>query len=365
MDRKARRARRLERQQSKLNLPTVPEVAEVLALAPPIMPWKFEALARAWIRSSLCVQHVGWPRADKLAFLLVAYAREELGIRAPRGYDSDVDLASWIPSESCPICDRRFCRVWPEQVCCSTACARAHARNEAFAAARVGVVGPPRCQWCGSHIEFLEVPWQLYCGDRCYRRANALQSAEAAEPDLGIKIRNARVAKRLLQRDLAARLGIVSSYVTQIEAGRVPVPVEMRPKLFAALDLDEHGDPTEPLDMPVCPWCLEQLPADRRSDSKFCSQEHQRKWFSRQQGEKLKAKRAAARTARPCGYAGCSNQIPEGTPLGRKYCSTACTHRAFKARRREGGALQDAPAPGDQNSSPVPTPSENESAIVA
>jgi transcriptional regulator with XRE-family HTH domain len=340
MDRKARRARRLERRQSKLQLPSVPQVAEVLALAPPVMPWKFEALCRAWIRARLCVQHVSWPRADRMAFVLVAFAREELGIRAPRGYDSDADLSNWIPSEECGVCGRFYCRVWPEQTHCSTACSNAAARAEAFAAARAGVTGPPRCRWCNGYTEFLDTPWQRYCSDRCYQRAGALRSAEAAEPDLGVKVRDARMARQMLQRELAKMVGVATTYITLIEKGRAPMRAELRDRIFSVLNLDAEGNSAEPLPPRICPWCLEQLPADRRSDSRFCSYEHQKRWYSRRAVERLAARRAAARVARPCGYAGCSNTIPEGTPLGRKYCGPACTHRAHRARKR--GAPQDA-----------------------
>jgi hypothetical protein len=192
---------------------------------------------RASIRASLCLQSLPWSRADRTAFLVVAYAREELGIRAPVGGDSDTDLSQWIPSEECPICDRWFVKVWPEQFTCGTACARARARNEAVAAMLAGVTEPPRCRWCNSYIEILETPWQVYCSDPCYRRANALQTAERAEPELGVKIKNARMAVRLLQRELGAKLGIVPTYITAIENGRVPVPAQMRPKLFAVLKL--------------------------------------------------------------------------------------------------------------------------------
>jgi hypothetical protein len=72
MDKKQRRARRRVRGQTKYKLPSVTEVAEVLRLAPAIQPWRYEAPVRAVIRASLCLQSAPWPRADRMAFVLVA-----------------------------------------------------------------------------------------------------------------------------------------------------------------------------------------------------------------------------------------------------------------------------------------------------
>ena len=45
---------------------------------------------------------------SRAAFVLVAKARIELGVRAPVGGDSDTDLSAWIEFHNCVICDRPF-----------------------------------------------------------------------------------------------------------------------------------------------------------------------------------------------------------------------------------------------------------------
>jgi transcriptional regulator with XRE-family HTH domain len=205
-----------------------------------------------------------------------------------------------IYTSGCRVCARNFVKAWSEQAHCSTACARADARHEVLAAERVGVTAPPRCRWCGTYFE-PDDPKQIYCSARCYQRANALQAAERAEPALAVKIRDARMALRLTQQELAERAGISVQYVSLIERGKAPMPADLRPGLFAALELDENGDPTEVLPPRICRWCHEPIPAGRPSAAVFCSQAHQRKWHGRRQRQKLSAKRAAARAAREAG----------------------------------------------------------------
>jgi hypothetical protein len=85
MDPKARRRRRTSRWQ----YPSIEEVAAVLVLAPPFLPWKMEAPTRHRIRVLLVLQGMPWERADWLGHSLVARARIAAGIRQPAGWDSD------------------------------------------------------------------------------------------------------------------------------------------------------------------------------------------------------------------------------------------------------------------------------------
>jgi hypothetical protein len=146
MDQKVRRSTRYR-------YPAVTEVADLLALARPIFPWKREAPVRHAIRVLLILQGMPWPRADFIGHSLVARARIERSVGQPRGYDTDTELSYWIPTEECPICDRRFVRAFSDQAHCSTACAHAAARNEAWAAAQVGACEPPRCLWSFTLME--------------------------------------------------------------------------------------------------------------------------------------------------------------------------------------------------------------------
>jgi hypothetical protein len=103
-------------------LPTIAEVAEVLALSPPEQPWSHEAPLRALIRSNLCREGEKWWRADRVAFVLVARGRNEIGVRAPVGGDSDAaHLEEWLGRE-CVVCDRLFRPRRLDHLCCSRAC---------------------------------------------------------------------------------------------------------------------------------------------------------------------------------------------------------------------------------------------------
>jgi hypothetical protein len=159
---------RKPRPSSRFKYPAVTEVAEVLALAPPALPWRNEAPARHRIRVLLVLQGMAWERTDWLGHSLVARARNERGVRQPRGWDSDADLSQWLPDFDNPrvVCGRPYGRLFVGQDCCGTKCMNRRAEIEAWSIARVGAVGPPRCRFCFNYFE-PDNPLQQFCGPRC------------------------------------------------------------------------------------------------------------------------------------------------------------------------------------------------------
>jgi hypothetical protein len=111
------------RKSSRYKYPSVVDVAAVLIAARHWLPWELEAPARHAIHTMLILHGMDWARADWLGHSLVGRARIENGVRQPEGYDNDFELSQWLPDydNPCPICGRRFCRVFLEQVHCSTA----------------------------------------------------------------------------------------------------------------------------------------------------------------------------------------------------------------------------------------------------
>ena len=153
------------------SIPTVAAVAEILARAPRSQPWRHEAPCRALIRSLLCLDGDKWWHADRVAFVTVAKARIEVGIRAPVGGDSDFDLSSWIELANCAICDRPFVPHRPSQECCSYAC---HKRQRYLETRPVRLA---RCEHCRDPMDVAQ-PSQKYRSTRCRKAASYLRTKQ-------------------------------------------------------------------------------------------------------------------------------------------------------------------------------------------
>jgi hypothetical protein len=271
----------------------------------------------------LILQGMAWGRADWLGHSLVARGRIENGTRQPAGYDSDTSLAELLPDSECGVCGRPFTRAFVEQVHCSTACAHAAARHEAWLAARGGWTEPPRCLWCRTLLEPND-PRERYCNEKCRRHAGILQQVEDADPHLGIRIRNARLAHRLTQEGLARRTGISHGHIANIDTGVMVMSDEVRAVLFEALHLDEDGSCVEPPPVRICPYCGEQIGADVHYTAKFCCDEHRIKFGSQMLAQQRLAKRRAAKGLtldlgdRFCGY--CGDRLADDANPTAKFC---------------------------------------------
>ena len=89
-------------------VPTLEDIAAILALAPPDLPWKLEGPCRHRIRAILILTRWtrSWHRADLEARRLVARGRLKNGVRMPAGWDADTDLSSWVGTIECAICGK-------------------------------------------------------------------------------------------------------------------------------------------------------------------------------------------------------------------------------------------------------------------
>jgi DNA-binding XRE family transcriptional regulator len=207
------------RKSSRFKYPQVTEVAALLVPAPYQLPWFYEAPVRHWLRTMLVLQGMAWSRADWIGHSLVARARIENGVRQPEGWDSDNELAQWMPDTECPICDKPFNRRWLEQYYCSTACSRRGAEIRLWCEARVGVIEPPRCGFCHAHFDAY-FPQQKFCTKSCQDKAGKLDASERADVELGKSIANARRNARWTQEHLAHLVGIHPRYLGSIEEGK-------------------------------------------------------------------------------------------------------------------------------------------------
>jgi hypothetical protein len=82
------------------------------------------------------------------------------GVRTPTGWDSDLDINSWIGSGECLVCGRHFIARRANQVYCCLKCQerarRIEVERDVFTA----------CGRCGDPIEDPK-PGKLYCSERC------------------------------------------------------------------------------------------------------------------------------------------------------------------------------------------------------
>ena len=143
------------RRSSRYTYPAVEVVAAVLVTARPLFPWEREAPVRHHIRAMLVLQGMRWPRADFMGHSIVARARSRNGTGQPKGWDSDNELAQWLPPEDswCPICGRPFVPRWSRQVFCSSARSRRQAEREQLIELTGGACAPPHCEFCRRYVE--------------------------------------------------------------------------------------------------------------------------------------------------------------------------------------------------------------------
>jgi predicted nucleic acid-binding Zn ribbon protein len=145
-----------------MDAPTIEQVAAILARAPADQPWRFEGPVRHVVRQALCRAGWKWWAADRRAFVLVARARIRNGVRQPAGWDSDLDINSWMELAECPVCDRRFRPRTANHTYC-------HPRCQDFAQrARIIATKPvhTRCGYCDV-ILVDPSPRKQFCSNKC------------------------------------------------------------------------------------------------------------------------------------------------------------------------------------------------------
>jgi hypothetical protein len=255
-----------------------PSVAEVAALVKPAEhegPWEREAPTRHALRRYLIlVGHWRWERADRRALALVRLARAENKTKLPAGWDSDGDLSAWIPVEECICCGHHFKGRYSNQAYCSHACSKRFAEIEEWAIKRVGVVGPPRCQFCHEMME-TDNPAQEYCNWRCKKSANIIEAYEQADAELGLKIRAARESRGLSLGAVAEMAGCTSKYIGMIERGVVPPGRDIREQLLTILEVD--APPLPPPPVRRCGWrpCSADI-SHLQHNATYCCKNHSR-----------------------------------------------------------------------------------------
>lgn len=234
-----------------MDQPTIDQVAEVLALAPAPLPWKYEAPVRHLIRQALCLQGDKWWHADRAAFVLVARARIRLGVRAPVGGDNDYDLSSWSGSADCAICDQRFIPKHPEQQTCSDACRRRKRYLETCP------VHLRRCEHCRDPMDVSQ-PSQKYCSTRCQKAASYLRTKK----EWG-RVRHCRTCGGPISDSLRSD-GAYCSVVCRNKWNReIPGKVEERREAYRqAAGLVVRSN---------CIQCGKPLPDGSNARRKFCS----------------------------------------------------------------------------------------------
>jgi transcriptional regulator with XRE-family HTH domain len=324
------------RRSSRFKYPQVTEVAALLVPAPSQLPWFYEAPVRHWLRATLVLQGMAWARADWIGHSLVARARIENGVRQPEGWDSDNELAEWLPDSECPICDRPFKRRWLEQYYCSASCSRRAAEIRLWCEARVGVVEPPRCAFCHAYFD-ADYPQQRYCTRFCQDKAKKLDASERADVELGKSIANARKNARWTQADLALLVGIHERYLGSIEEGKAVMSATLRDRILGLL---------APYDTPArhCVWCEQPIPPEKDPRATHCSRQctidHGNDRLKRRKYKHVGNRHAhdvggPAADDRPNG-----GRMP-GTMLATaRFCGEACRSRAGRHRAAACGALR-------------------------
>jgi hypothetical protein len=293
-----------------------PSVADVVLLITPgerELPWEREAPTRHALRRYLLALKWtrSWHRADLKAAALVALARAERKVRLPTGWDSESDLAAWLPDTECPICGKFFRARFYGQQYCGSLCGRRGTEMELFSIARAGAIGPPRCQWCRAYME-VDYPGQLHCNSTCMGRAKSLKAVERADAELGAKIKAARFARGLTQRQLARMVGVDLSYIKHIEPGSQPGSQDLREQILNILELDP--DASVQVTERLCLWCGEPT-GSKRASVHYCCSNHQR----------LAARRAGL-PERHC--VDCGGPIDPAAHLLRKTCGPGrCLHK--------------------------------------
>jgi endogenous inhibitor of DNA gyrase (YacG/DUF329 family) len=168
-----------------MRAPTFDEVAEVLALADPATPWWYKGPVRHRVRVILLSIRWtrSWHRADLEARRLVANGRLKNGVRMPTGWDVDTDLASWMGTADCPICDRTFLTGGrqSERKYCSEACRATAGRIRRRQA--VLPPGPVRCARCNEVLTDDYNGRAKFCSARCRMHAYLARKREVTLTD--------------------------------------------------------------------------------------------------------------------------------------------------------------------------------------
>jgi DNA-binding XRE family transcriptional regulator len=269
---------------ARLRQPTQEVVAGWLLLVPWWRPWSNEGPARRVIRSDLCLQGSRWKNADEVARRLVARAASIVnGQPRPRGWDTDNELAQWMPDAECTVCGRWFVAWLSGDAFCGRACRHRAAEMQRWSER----TAPPQCLYCN---RFFEGHWnQDFCTPRCQDRAGKSDARERAGALLGQEIANRRRANRWTQSDLARRLEIHPRYLGQIEEGRVAASQELLDRIWLAIADEPTGR--------HCKMCFGEIPPGKDPRAVFCRVECSTAWWNAERKRRANGHDTTAETA--------------------------------------------------------------------